>query len=548
MAWLDEVDRTDAAVVGGKAANLGELARLDGVDVPPGFCVTTHAFRRVVAEVPGFDDRLGELEELNAGDDAAVRELAESIRRSLEDAVVPDDVAAAIAGALARLGDRGPWAVRSSATTEDLPAAASAGQHDSFLNVVGAGAVLQRIRRCWASLFTERAVAYRARNGIGHREVAMAVVVQRMAAADAAGVLFTADPVTSDRRIVAVEACFGLGESLVAGHAPADVYRVRDGEVIGTTIATKHTALVAAPAGGIVPQPVEPARREQPVLTDAQVLRLAQLGRRIEAHLGEPQDVEWCLAGDGIRIVQSRPITTLFPVPAGGGGCRVDVSVGHQQMMTDAMKPLGWSLWQLIAMRPMHEAGGRLFVDVTDDLAAPGRRARLLDLMSRSDPLLGDALRTVVERGGVLAPAADVDQVAAAPGAAPPPIATDPAHRRRAGPAQRRVRRRAGPDDRRDSRVRRCSTSSWPTSSELKRGLADPLSMQVIMAAMEAGWWLDEHLEAWLGEPRMADALSRSAPGNVTSEMGLALLDVADAIRPHPEVVAALARRRRPRR
>src|SRR5207248_2770400 len=227
-----------------------------------------------------------------------------------------------------------------------------------------------------------------------------AVVVQQMVFPQAAGILFTADPVTFNRKVASVEASFGLGEALVSGVMNADLYKVRDGEVVAKAVATKQLAIHASPAGGTQEQAIEPERQEQPALSDAQVVRLVQLGRRIEAHFGRPQDIEWCLVDDGFRIVQSRPITALFPIPAAGDReDHVYVSVGHQQMMTDPMKPLGLSLWQLTALRPMYEAGGRLFVDVTRQLASPASRAGLLEALGRSDPLIRDALETVLERG-----------------------------------------------------------------------------------------------------------------------------------------------------
>ena len=313
---------------------------------------------------------------------------------------IPDDLAAAITRPLAQLGEQAAYAVRSSATAEDLPTASFAGQQDTYLNVVGPVAILQHVSRCWASLFTERAVTYRLRNGLDQRKVQMAVVVQRMVFPQVAGILFTADPVTGNRKVASVEASFGLGEALVSGLVNADVYKVRDGEVVAKTIGAKKLAIYAAPAGGTQEQAIEPERQEQPALTDAQVVRLAQLGRRIEAHFGRPQDIEWCLVDDDFQIVQSRPITTLFPIPAASDReNHVYVSVGHGQMMTDAMKPLGLSLWQLTAGRPMYEAGGRLFVDVTQGLASPASRAGLLEVMGRGDPLIRDALQTILDRG-----------------------------------------------------------------------------------------------------------------------------------------------------
>src|SRR5204863_7775200 len=168
----------------------------------------------------------------------------------------------------------------------------------------------------------------------------------------ASGILFTADPVTGNRKVATVDASFGLGEALVSGLVNPDVYKVRDGEVVTKAVATKQLAIHALPAGGTQVLPIDPQRKEQPALTDAQVVRLVQLGRRIEAHFGRPQDIEWCLVDDGFQIVQSRPITTLFPIPESDQENHVYVSVGHQQMMTDPMKPLGLSMWQLTAMVP----------------------------------------------------------------------------------------------------------------------------------------------------------------------------------------------------
>jgi rifampicin phosphotransferase len=536
---LHEVDESQVAVAGGKGAHLGALSRIDGIRVPAGFCVTTGAFRRIMAEAPAMDDRLDQLSCLDPGDREAIRTLSAQIRRTIEGIAVPGDLAAAITRALAGLGGQAACAVRSSATAEDLPAASFAGQQDTYLNVVGPAAVLQHVSRCWASLFTERAVTYRQRNGIGHRSVHMAVVVQRMVFPQAAGILFTADPVTGNRKVASVEASFGLGEALVSGLVNPDVYQVRDGVVVSKAVAAKQLAVHASPAGGTQEQPIGPARQQQPALTDAQVVRLAQLGRRIEAHFGCPQDIEWCLAGD-FQIVQSRPITTLFPIPESGDGeNHVYLSVGHQQMMTDPMKPLGLSFWQLTTPAPMAEAGGRLFVDVTQRLASPASRAGLLELMGRSDPLTRDAVQTVLKRDGFIRPLADEGPPRPLPGGAPAPVETDPAivteliRRSEASiaAAERGIRAKSGPA---------LLDFIRADIQELRRILFDPRSHQVFMSAMEAAWWLNDQLETWLGEKNAADTLTQSVPHNVTSEMGLALLDVADVIRPYPDVVAFL--------
>lgn len=369
---LREVDETQVSVVGGKAAHLGALSRIDGIRVPAGFCVTTDAFRRIMAQTPSIDDRLDQLSRLSPDEREAIRTLSAEIRRSVEETAIPGDLAAAITGALARFDEQAAYAVRSSATAEDTPTASFAGQQDTYLNVVGPEAILRHVSRCWASLFTERAVIYRLRNGIDHRTVQMAVVVQQMVFPDASGILFTADPVTGNRTVATVDASFGLGEALVSGLVNPDVFTVRDGDVVTGTVAAKQRAVTALPGGGTREVEIDRQRQQQPALTQAQVVRLVRLGRRIEAHFGRPQDIEWCLVDDDFQIVQSRPITTLFPIPvADDQENHVYLSVGHQQMMTDAMRPLGLSMWQLTAMAPMLEAGGRLFVDATRLLASP---------------------------------------------------------------------------------------------------------------------------------------------------------------------------------
>ena len=539
VVGLQEIDEGQAPLVGGKGAQLGELSRIDGIRVPAGFCVTTDAFRRIMRQAPSVDDQLDGLSRLHADDRDAIRALSAEIRRSIEAVAVPDDVAAAITRALAACGESAAYAIRSSATAEDSPAASFAGQHDTYLNIGGPPAILARVSRCWASLFTERAVTYRLRCGFDHRKVAMAVVVQQMVFPDAAGILFTADPVTSNRKIASVEAGFGLGEALVCGLVNPDVYKVRDGEVVARAVADKRLAIRASPAGGTQAEAIEAERQARPALTDAQVVRLVHTGRRVEARFGRPQDIEWCLVDDDFQIVQSRPITSLFPIPeAGDRENHVYISVGHQQMMTDPMRPLGLSVHQLVAIPRMYEAGGRLFVDVAPHLASPASRARVLATLGK-DPLIADSLRTILDRGDFIAPVPDDVRGGPPGGAAPATIETDPAvvaeliERSQASIAalRRNIRGLAG------SALLHFILADI---QELKRLLSDPLSIQVIVAGIQATWWLNEHLEAWLGERNAADALARSAPGNITSEMGLALLDVADVIRPHPDVVGFL--------
>ncbi|HET9494359.1 MAG TPA: phosphoenolpyruvate synthase, partial [Chloroflexia bacterium] len=402
--------------------------------------------------------------------------------------------------------------------------------------------------KCWASLFTERAVVYRIHNGFDHRKVHLAVVVQKMVFPQAAGILFTADPVTSNRKVQSIDAGFGLGEAMVSGLVNADNYKVRDGKIIEKKVSPKKLAIYALKDGGTKVQEIEPERQNRQALTDEQIVRLAHIGRTIEAHFGHPQDIEWCLVDDSFYIVQSRPITTLYPIPeASDQGNHVYISVGHQQMMTDPMKPLGMSLWQLTAGRPMFKGGGRLFVDVAQDLASPVRRGIIVDVLGKADPLFRDAMMTILERGDFIESLPD-DNNEQSPGkgdkGAPthdyqtlidydPTIVSDLIRKSQASLEElaHAIQTKSGLD---------LIDFILDDIQQLRKSISDPQSFGVFMTAMNATSWINEKMEEWLGEKNVADTLSQSVPNNITSEMGLALLDVADAIRPYPEVIEYL--------
>lgn len=306
---LSQVGRGDLAIAGGKGANLGELVRA-GFPVPPGFVVTTAAYDRFVA-----DNRLAETiaRALSAGDGAV-------IRAAFARSPIPPEVAQEVVAAYDRLG-KGPVAVRSSATAEDLPEAAFAGQQDTYLNVVGEEALLEAVRRCWASLWTDRAIAYRARLGLDQRTVKLAVIVQCMVQAEAVGVLFTANPVTGARDEVVIDANLGLGEAVVAGLVTPDhvVLRRRWFGRWGWRVVEyrlgRHEVIVRPRAeGGTEHVSPEAVTASQPVLPDRALRQLADIGAAIERHFGRPQDVEWAWAGGELFILQARPITAL-PAP-----------------------------------------------------------------------------------------------------------------------------------------------------------------------------------------------------------------------------------------
>src|SRR6266487_3343738 len=524
---LQDVDKTKLKVVGGKGANLGELTRIEGIHVPDGFCISTKAFKRIIRETPSINELLDQLSILKVEDRNRILELSREIRRIIEGITIPQDINEDITGYLSRLDERSAYAVRSSATAEDLPTASFAGQQDTYLNIIGKEAIIKHISKCWASLFTARAVIYRLQNGFDHRKVYLSVVVQKMVFPQAAGILFTADPISSHRKLLSIDASFGLGEALVSGLVNADVYKVCNGKVIDKKISAKKLAIYALRDGGTKEQEIEPERQKRQALTDEQILQLERIGRKIEEHFGSPQDIEWCLVDDTFYVVQSRPITTLFPIPAANDQeNHVYISVGHQQMMTDPMKPLGLSFWQMTTPRPMYEAGGRLFVDVVRDLGSPTSRARLLGL-GKSDPLIGDALQSILERRDFIPSLPDASPAGAPAGGAPAPIETDPTivtdliarNQESIAALKRDIRTKSGSA---------LLDFILADIQELRRILFDPQSHAVFMSAMEATWWLNEQLDAWLGEKNAADTLMQSVPHNVTSEMGLALLDVAD--------------------
>ena len=299
------------ASVGGKAANLGEMIRA-GLPVPPGFCVTTEAYRQVAATA------VIDFAALEASDPKDLQRAAGRARDALRAAPVPAEIARAIRQACAALGAGVPVAVRSSATAEDLPFASFAGQQDSYLHIIGPDAVLEAVRRCWASLWTDRAVVYRATNRIDHRAVRLAVVVQRMVDAEIAGVLFTANPVTGRRRQAVIDASPGLGEAVVSGAVNPDHFVVEaGGQILERRIGDKRVE-VRPVAGGGTRHVEKPAAGKDACVTDDQIRALAGLGARVETHYGAPQDIEWAIDATGkLWLTQARPITTLFPLPAG---------------------------------------------------------------------------------------------------------------------------------------------------------------------------------------------------------------------------------------
>lgn len=426
---LAALDQTVLVIAGGKAAQLGDLIRA-GFAVPPGFCVTTATYTHIAAQA-GLEASLTALSELPSDEMTRHAEHASALRAAILQTPVTGEITSAIAQAYQSLGQDKPIpvAVRSSATAEDWPEASFAGQQETFLNVIGVESVLDAVRRCWASLWTDRAVSYRAHQGIDPHSVQIAVIVQRMVDAEVAGVLFTANPLTGKRHQAVIDANPGLGEAVVSGATTPDhfVVNTSTGEIVERRLSDRRVVIRTDPMGGT--QRVE-GRAQAACLTDAQIRALAELGTRVEATLGLPQDIEWAIDAAGrLWLLQARPITTLFPLPPNapiGGDLRVYLSFTVQQGTYLPFTPMGIAAMRVLASavvtflgyppqkpsegpRFMVEAAGRIFLDVTGALRTAVGRAILSGTMAQAEvqaatifqQLTGDPRLTLVKTSGL---------------------------------------------------------------------------------------------------------------------------------------------------
>ncbi|MCO8244190.1 PEP/pyruvate-binding domain-containing protein [Haladaptatus sp. AB643] len=408
---FDDGSAIDASVTGGKGANLALLVDA-GIDVPAGFCVTTGAYRSLVT-APETRRAIEAVDELDPTDADRIAELSATIRERIREAEFPTDVRKALDDSLVEL-DAETVSVRSSATAEDLPTASFAGQHETYLNV-SSEAVLDRVRDCMASLYTDRAVTYRLRNDVPSSGVALAVVVQAMVDADTAGVVFTADPITENRTVATIEANYGLGESIVAGEVSADTIRVdrSDGTVLSYDIGEKSVRVRSGNEGGIERATVSDDSRGRRALSPEQVHRLVEQGEKIEGLFDEPQDIEWAFRDGELFVLQSRPITSLFPLVSPqpeDGLLHVYMSFGHQQAMPEALPPLVVDFWRSFIdggaarFRPPEagglsaEAGNRVYVDLTPLVRLAPLRQRIPNALSFLSEPASDGLREVLRK------------------------------------------------------------------------------------------------------------------------------------------------------
>ena len=551
---FDQIHTGMLAIVGGKAGNLGEMSRA-GLPVPPGFCVTTDAYRLATND-DGLRRILEDIAATAPMDTTALIALAARARAAILAMKMPPEIATAVSDAYRGLGAAQPVAVRSSATAEDLPMASFAGQQDTYLNIVGTDAVLDAVHRCWASLWTDRAVSYRATNAIDPRSVQLAVVVQRMVDAAVAGVMFTANPVTGKRSETVIDASPGLGEAVVSGAVNPDhfVVNTSTGDIVERRLGDKRL-VIRSTAGGGTTHVTRDAADDSYCISDDQVRALVKLGARVAAHYKSPQDTEWAIDNNGqLWLTQARPVTTLFPLPgARGEGPRVYFCFSLAQGLHRPLTPMGLAILPvigtsvartyglsvpdpLVGPSGVAQAASRFFFDITTLMQHPvGREMfpRMLDVMEarsavvlrhlRDDPRFPSSrskwpfLRRVV----LLALRFKVPVVVARALISPP--------------ATRRRLAELGSD-----LVRRATPPTGLTSAERLEFVITMLGETVIpvmpqvMPAAITGFAMLGLASKLLGDDASSDDLQnvlRSLPHNVTTEMDLALWQVATVIR-----------------
>jgi pyruvate,water dikinase len=415
VVWLDAVGATDLDRVGGKAASLGELTGA-GLPVPPGFVVTADTYRSFIEET-GVAEELFAAVDVDHEDSSALAAAHERAHELIVETPLPDEVREEVLAAYDTFDPAEPFvAVRSSATAEDLPDASFAGQQETFLNVQRE-ALLDRVRECWASLFSERAIYYRNRQGFPHDEVDIAVVVQRMVDAEKSGVLFTSHPSTGEPRAI-VEAAWGLGEGVVSGAVSPDNYVIdrETGAVVDATVADKKTMFVRGADGTTTEEAVPDGRREERVLSGAELADLVAVGDRVEDHYGEPQDVEWAMRDGEIFMLQSRPITTIdegsAATSAGATGTSGAVTGDGSGEMVERDTDDDAPLVEGLGASPGVVAGPVRVVASVDDLGDVQDGDVIVTEMTMPDmvPAMKRAVAIVTDEGGMTSHAAIVSR------------------------------------------------------------------------------------------------------------------------------------------
>ncbi|GFZ33168.1 phosphoenolpyruvate synthase [Clostridium zeae] len=556
ILFFDETDKNDLPLVGGKGANLGEMT-LAGFPVPSGFCVTTESYKDFLHlnNLPEFIAQI-----IKAANIDNINEIGDQIRAKIQQSAIPEKVEQEIIKSFNKLGVDNYYAVRSSATAEDLAFASFAGQQDTYLNIMGKKALLDSVRNCWASLFTDRAILYRIQNKIEHEKVHMSVVIQKMLLPEVSGIMFTADPISGHRKLISIDASYGLGEALVSGLVSPDIYRYNksNSEIETKTIAEKKLAIMPIEGGGTKKIEITAEKATSQVLQDLQIKSLAELGMAIEKHYGCPQDIEWCLEDNKLYIVQSRAITSLFPMPEPipkDEALHAYVSFNHFQVMTNPISPLGIDMLRMIFpfdkgarsaedYRVIKSAAGRIYLDLSDILQYKKPREVVSSFLKNADALMSQALKELISR---------------------PDFEAEIKKNKSSGKALRKFfkpivfkavknvtyRKPEGTVEFIKSYIDKRTKEAAKAINNAKQGIekleaiyksADfsddfQVLLPIMAPAMLSFKALEAQEEKLLGEHKHVDIIVKGLEGNITTEMGLLVGDLADMVRISPDLI-----------
>ncbi|MEN8906809.1 MAG: phosphoenolpyruvate synthase [Clostridiales bacterium] len=409
ITYFNNFNDNTISNIGGKGINLVKLTKA-GFPVPQGFFVTTSSYNKILSD--NFKDMrvyFQRLELLTQDNLMEIKTISIQMRNYIENCKLSDEIKLEIINAWKKTGVNKFYAIRSSATAEDLTNASFAGQQDTFLNIQGQENILKSVLKCWSSLFTERAILYRIINGFNHESVAISVVIQEMIYPQVSGIMFTADPINGNRKVITIDASFGLGEALVSGIVTADLYKVKLDKIIKKQISKKDYAIYPLKDGGTVKEEIPIENKEKQALTDKQIMELSKIGREIENYYKQEQDIEWCLYNNKFYILQSRPITSLYPRPEiYDEVTHLFISFGHIQMMTDIIKPMGISVIKTAVpfgklnnnneSTLLKEVGGRIYTDFTILLKYKFLQDNIPKIFSSIDEKIGHSLKKFIDR------------------------------------------------------------------------------------------------------------------------------------------------------
>jgi pyruvate,water dikinase len=528
-----------------------------GFPVPYGFCVTTESYKEFIDYNDLLEFIVLVIKDANLEN---INQIGEKIREKIKQSVIPNHIEQEIIKSINKTGADNYYAVRSSATAEDLAFASFAGQQDTYLNIKGEKALIDSVKDCWASLFTDRAIIYRIQNKIEHEKVHMSVVVQKMVLSDISGIMFTADPISNSRKIISIDASFGLGEALVSGLVSPDIYKYNKSSSLieDKTIAEKRIAIIPVEGGGTKKEELTSEKAISQVLQDSQIKSLAELGIAIEKHYGNPQDIEWCLVKGKLYIVQSRAITSLFPLPQPlpeDEALHAYISFNHFQVMTAPISPLGIDMLRMIlpfdrAARSADEykivrsAAGRIYLDLSDVLQYRKPREVVSSFLSNADALMSEAMVELISR---------------------PDFETRIKKDKNSGKALRKFfipivfkamkniiyKKPQGAVEFIELYIDKRVKQTTETINNAKQGIEKLETIyktasfyndfQVLLPLMAPAMLSIKALEALegqlIGTRKYTDIIVKGLEGNITTEMGLQVGDLADIVRNSPDLI-----------